>query len=43
MVPAARIAARAHRAATRKKRIELRRLGLPMIVWNDGKVRAIPA
>lgn len=43
MVPAARIAARAHRAATRKKRAELRRLNLPVIIWKDGKVCAVPA
>jgi len=39
----ARIALRAHRSATRKKRAELRRLGLPMIIWKDGKVHAVPA
>ena len=39
----ARIALRAHRRATRKKRIELRRRGLPMIIWKDGKVREDPA
>ena len=39
----ARIALRAHRRATRKKRAELRRLGLPMIIWKDGKVREVPA
>lgn len=43
MSPEARIASRAHRRATRKKRIELRRRGLPMIIWKDGKVREIPA
>jgi len=39
----ARIASQAHKRATRKKRAELRRLGLPMIVWKDGKVREVPA
>ena len=39
----ARAASQAHRRATRKKRAELRRLGLPMIIWKDGKVREIPA
>jgi hypothetical protein len=39
----ARVAARAHKRATRKKRSELRRLGLPMIIWKDGKVREVPA
>ena len=39
----ARIALHAHRRATRKKRAELRRMGLPMIIWKDGKVREIPA
>jgi hypothetical protein len=39
----ARAASQAHRSATRKKRIELRRRGLPMIVWKNGKVREIPA
>ena len=39
----ARIASQAHRRATRKKRIELRRRGLPMIIWRDGKVREVPA
>lgn len=39
----ARLALRAHRRATRKKRAELRRLGLPMIIWKDGKVREVPA
>ena len=39
----ARIALRAHRRATRKKRAELRRRGLPMIIWKDGKVREVPA
>jgi hypothetical protein len=33
----------AHRRATKKKRAELRRLGSPMIVWKDGKVREVPA
>jgi len=39
----ARVALCAHRRATRKKRIELRRRGLPMIVWKNGKVCEIPA
>ena len=39
----ARIALRAHRRATKKKRAELRRRGLPMIIWKDGKVREVPA
>jgi hypothetical protein len=39
----ARIALRAHRRATRKKRAELRQRGLPMIIWKDGKVREVPA
>jgi hypothetical protein len=39
----ARIALRAHRRATRKKRAELRRRGLPMIIWKDGKVREVAA
>lgn len=39
----ARVALRAHRAATRKKRVELRRLNLPVIVWKNGKVHAVPA
>ena len=39
----ARVASRAHRNATRKKRIELRRRGLPMIIWKDGKVQEVPA
>ena len=39
----ARIALHAHCRATRKKRAELRRMGLPMIIWKDGKVREIPA
>ena len=39
----ARGALRAHRRATRKKRAELRGLGLPMIIWQDGKVREVPA
>lgn len=42
MSPEARIASRAHRSATRKKREELRRRGLPMIIWKDGRVREIP-
>ena len=43
MSPEARAASQAHRRATRKKRIELRRRGLPMIIWKDGKVREVPA
>jgi hypothetical protein len=43
MSPEARIASQAHRRATRKKRAELRRRGLPMIIWKDGKVREVPA
>jgi hypothetical protein len=43
MSPEARVASRAHRSATRKKRAELRRRGLPMIIWKDGKVQEIPA
>jgi hypothetical protein len=39
----ARVALYAHRRATRKKRAELRRRGLPMIIWKDGKVREVPA
>ncbi len=39
----ARAASQAHRRATRKKRAELRRCGLPMIIWKDGKVREVPA
>ena len=39
----ARIALHAHRRATRKKRAQLRRMGLPMINWKDGKVREVPA
>lgn len=34
----ARLALRAHKRAARKLRIENRRLGLPIIVWKDGKV-----
>jgi hypothetical protein len=43
MSPEARVAAQALRRATRKKRTELRRRGLPMIIWKDGKVREVPA
>jgi hypothetical protein len=43
MSPQARIASQAHRRATKKKRAELRRRGLPMIIWKDGKVREVPA
>jgi hypothetical protein len=41
MSPEARVASRAHRSATRKKRVELRQRGLPMIIWKDGKVREV--
>jgi len=43
MSPDARVAFAAHRTATRKKRVELRQRGLPMIIWKDGAVREIPA
>jgi len=43
MSPEARVASQAHRRATKKKRAELRRRGLPMIIWKDGKVREVPA
>ena len=43
MSPEARVASQAHRRATRKKRVELRRRGLPMIIWKDGRVREVPA
>jgi hypothetical protein len=43
MSPEARVAAQAHRRATRKKRAELRHRELPMIIWKDGKVREVPA
>ena len=39
----ARVASRAHKCATKKKRAELRQRGLPMIIWKDGKVREVPA
>ena len=39
----ARIASQAHRRATKKKRVELRRRGLPMIIWKNGKVRKVSA
>jgi len=39
----ARVASQAHKRATRKKRAELRRRGLPMIIWKDGTVREVPA
>ena len=32
------LALRAHRRAARKLRAEHKRLGLPLIVWKDGKV-----
>jgi hypothetical protein len=34
----ARLALRAHRRAARKLRAEHRRLGLPIIVWENGRV-----
>ena len=37
------VASQAHRRATRKKRAELRRRDLPMIIWKDGRVREVPA
>jgi len=37
------VASQAHKRATRKKRAELRRRGMPMIIWKDGKVREVPA
>jgi hypothetical protein len=43
MSPEARIASRAHRSATRKKRVELRQRGLPLIIWKNGKVCEVPA
>jgi hypothetical protein len=43
MSPEARVASQAHRRATRKKRAEVHRHGLPMIIWKDGKVREVPA
>jgi hypothetical protein len=43
MSPEARVASQAHRRATRKKRLELRQCGLPMIMWKDGKVCEVPA
>jgi hypothetical protein len=39
----ARVAAQAHKRATRKQHSELRQLELPVIIWKDGKVREIPA
>ena len=39
----ARVVSHAHRRVTQKKRIELRRQSLPMIIWKDGKVREVPA
>jgi hypothetical protein len=36
----ARIALHAHRHATCKKPAELRRLGLPMIIWKDQSARS---
>jgi len=43
MSPEACVASQAQKRATRKKRIELRRRGLPMIIWKDGRVREVPA
>jgi hypothetical protein len=37
------VASQAHKRATKKKRAELRRLDLPMIISKDGKVYEIPA
>lgn len=34
----AKLAFRAHKRAARKLRAEHRRLGLPIIVWKDGRV-----
>jgi hypothetical protein len=42
MSPEARVASQAHRRATKKKRAELRRRGLPMIIWKDGKFAKFP-
>ena len=39
----ARLALRAHKRAARKLRAEHRRLGLPIIVWKNGKVVEEPA
>jgi hypothetical protein len=39
----ARVALRAMRRAARKLRAEHRRLGLPIIVWKNGKVVEEPA
>jgi hypothetical protein len=39
----ARVASAAHRTATRKKRIQLRQQKLPMIIWENGRVREVPA
>jgi hypothetical protein len=39
----AKAASQAHRRATKKKRVELRQRGLPMIIWKDGKVCEVPA
>ena len=41
--PEVRVASQAHKRATRKKRAELRRRALPMIIWKDGKVHEVPA
>ena len=38
-----KIALRAHKRAARKLRAEHRRLGLPIIVWRDGKAVEEPA
>jgi len=43
MSPDTRVASGAHRRAAKKKRAELRRRGVPMIIWKDGDVREVPA
>lgn len=39
----ARLALRAHKRAARKLRAEHRKLGLPIIVWKNGRVVEEPA
>ena len=39
----ARVASQAYKRAIKKKRVELRQRGLPMVIWKDGKVREVPA
>jgi hypothetical protein len=39
----ARLAFRAHKRAARKLRAEHRKLGLPIIVWKNGRVVEEPA